>query len=88
MPTICMFQGIIIRMYWQDTDRHKLPHFHAFYGDTEAVFSLEGEIIAGEFPKKQAAFVKAWALIHEDDLKANWNLAINMEDTYRIEPLR
>ena len=52
------------------------------------MFSLEGEIIAGEFPKKQAAFVKAWALIHEDDLKANWNLAINMEDTYRIEPLR
>ena len=28
-----MFQGIIVRMYWRDTDRHKLPHFHAYYGE-------------------------------------------------------
>lgn len=88
MPTISMFQGILIRMYWKDIDRHKQPHFHAFYGDTEASFSLDGEIIAGDFPKKQAAYVKAWALMHEDDLKANWNLALNGEETFRIDPLR
>ena len=88
MPTISMFQGIIVRMYWHDTDRHKLPHFHAYYGDNEAVFSLDGELIAGDFPKRQAAFVKAWALMHEDDLKANWRLALNGEETYHIDPLR
>ena len=88
MPTISMFQGIIIRMYWHDTDRHKLPHFHAYYGEEEAVFSLDGELIAGDFPKRQAAFVKAWALMHEDDLKANWRLALNGEETYHIDPLR
>ena len=75
-------------MYWKDTDRHKLPHFHAYYGEAEAVFSFDGEIIAGEFPRRQAAFVKAWALMHEDDLRANWQLALNGEETYRIEPLR
>ena len=88
MPTISMFQGIIIRMYWRDNDRHKQPHFHAFYGDEEAVFSLEGDIMAGEFPKRHAAFVKAWALMHEDDLKANWRLALNGEETFHIDPLR
>lgn len=88
MPTICMFQGILIRMYWLDTDRHKAPHFHAYYQDDEAVFSLDGEIISGSFPRKQSAYVKAWALLHEDELRANWQLAVNGENVFRIDPLR
>ena len=88
MPTISMFQGILIRMYWNDTDRHKMPHFHAYYGESEAVFSLTGEILSGIFPHKQAAFVKAWALMHEDDLNANWRLALNGEEVFKIDPLR
>ena len=88
MPTISMFYGILIRMYWQDNDRHKAPHFHAYYGDNEAVFTFDGELLAGEFPRRQAAYVKAWALLHEDDLKANWQLALSGEETYRIESLR
>ena len=88
MPTISLFYGILIRMYWKDNDRHKMPHMHAFYGEYEAVFTLDGELLSGDFPKKQAAYVKAWALLHEDDLKANCNLAMNGEETYRIDPLR
>ena len=42
MPTISMFYGILIRMYWQDNDHHKVPHFHAYYGDNEAVFTFDG----------------------------------------------
>lgn len=87
MPTISMFYGIVIRMYWNDIDKHKMPHFHAYYGDEEAIFSLDGDIIAGSFPKKQTAFVKAWALLHEEELRANWTLALNKEETYKIEPL-
>jgi len=83
-----MFFGILIKMNWKDTGQHKLPHFHTFYGDYEAVFALDGEIIAGEFPRKQSAFVKAWALLHEDELAANWKLAVNGELTFRIDPLR
>lgn len=75
-------------MYWQDNDRHKLPHFHAFYGESEAVFGFDGDIIAGEFPKKQVAFVKARALLHEEELAANWKLAENGEETFRIDPLK
>lgn len=54
----------------------------------QSSFALDGEILAGEFPKRQAAFVKAWALLHEDDLKANWTLAVNGEETFRIDPLK
>ena len=88
MPTISMFYGILIRMYWNDTKQHNLPHFHAFYGEYEAVFGLDGEIIEGKFPRRQSTFVKAWALLHEEELIANWKLAINGEITFRIEPLR
>lgn len=88
MPTISMFYGIIIKMYWNETGRHKMPHVHAYYGGKEAVFSFNGDIIAGEFPGKQAAYVKAWILLHEEDLKANWQLAADGEELYRIEPLK
>ena len=88
MPIISLFYGIIIRMFFRDNDKHKMPHMHAFYGEYEAVFTLGGEIIAGDFPRKQAALVKAWALIHEEDLNADWTLALNGEETFRIDPLR
>ncbi|MBQ2013313.1 MAG: DUF4160 domain-containing protein [Bacteroidaceae bacterium] len=88
MPTISMFYGIIIRMYWTDSDRHKEPHFHAFYGEEEAVFTLDGELLAGRFPRKQAALVRAWALIHVEELAANWTLANGGETVERIAPLR
>lgn len=54
-----MFYGILVKMNWKDLGRHSSPHIHVFYGDHEAVFGLDGEIISGDFPKKQAAFVKA-----------------------------
>ena len=59
-----------------------------FYAEKEAVFTFDGEILAGEFPAKQAALVKAWIILHEDDLNANWELATNNEETFRIDPLR
>jgi len=83
-----MFYGILIRMNYKDIGQHNLPHFHAFYGDFEAVFGLDGEIITGNFPRKQAAFVKAWSLLHEEELIANWKLASNGEKIFRIQPLR
>jgi len=75
-------------MNWRDLGKHKTPHFHAYYGDYEAVFSLNGEILSGAFPPRQGVYVKAWALLHEDDLLANWKLAVNGEETFRIDPLR
>ena len=57
MPTICMFLGIIIRMYTRD--EHNPPHFHAFYQDYEAVFSAEGELLEGKMPPRQTKFIVA-----------------------------
>jgi hypothetical protein len=37
MPTISVFFGITIQMYWRD---HAPPHLHAFYQEHEGVFDL------------------------------------------------
>ena len=68
MPIISQFYGIIIRMYYDDKQGHHSPHFHAKYSEYEAVFNLEGEMIAGKFPKKQQSYIIAWADIHRKEL--------------------
>ena len=87
MPLLSMFYGIIIRMNWKDDGKHKLPHIHAEYAGKEAVFTLDGEIIEGDFPATQKAYVKAWTLIHADELQADWKLAVNGEQIFKISPL-
>lgn len=84
MPTISMFYGIIIRMYYDD---HNPPHFHAFYGDYKAIFNFEGELVEGNLPKTKVKLITAWTLIHKDELLANWELAKNSEKLYDINPL-
>lgn len=86
MPILSMFFGIIINMY--NNAEHNPPHFHARYQGFEAVFDMNGEIIDGKFPKKQKKLVIAWAELHRDELLANWELAINQQVLFQIDPLR
>ena len=85
MPTISMFFGIIIRMYFDD---HNPPHFHAFYQEYRAVFSLDGQMISGDMPEKQSKIIEVWAMLHKDELEADWQLAKDQQELYKIEPLR
>lgn len=86
MPALSMFYGIIIRMY--NTKEHNPPHFHATYQDYNATFYLDGELKEGNMPKKQIKLIQAWAAIHQDELLANWELAITEQPLYKIDPLR
>jgi hypothetical protein len=88
MPTISTFLGIIITMNWLDDSQHHKPHFHARYAEYQASFDLSGELLSGKMPPHQTAFIKAWALLHQDELATNWALAVNGEQTIRIDPLR
>lgn len=85
MPTISMFFGILIRMYNAD---HNPPHLHAIYGDNQACFDFDGEIIEGDLPKKQRILVQAWIEIHKEELQANWTLVEQGEQLFKIEPLK
>ena len=88
MPVISMFYGIIIRMFLLDNQQHNLPHIHVKYAEYEAVLSLEdGEILAGELPRKQLRLVQAWVELRRDELMADWLLAANGRNPSSILPL-
>jgi uncharacterized protein DUF4160 len=62
---------------------------HAEYSGREAVFSIvNGEVLAGELPSGKARLVQAWIEIHRDELQADWKLAVNGEEVFKIDPLR
>lgn len=89
MPTISMFYGIVIYLYFFDNERHNLPHIHARYQGQEASFSIgEGTVLSGEIPRSKTRLVQAWIEIHRDALFADWALAVNGELPFPIDPLR
>jgi hypothetical protein len=89
MPVISMFYGVIVLMYYYDNRRHNLPHIHVKYGDEEAVISIpNGEIIEGSIRSAKLKLVQAWIEIHQENLMANWELAINGQAVFKIEPLK
>ncbi len=88
MPTISMFFGIIIRMY-SAPGEHNPPHFHAYYQDYKAVIDIKScELREGNLPKKQLKLALAWAELRQEELLANWTLAMNGELPFKIEPLK
>ncbi len=89
MPTISMFYGIIICMYFNDNKQHKLPHIHVKYQEDEVIIAIpDGDILEGSIPKTKMKLVEAWIEIHKDELVADWQLAASGELPYKIEPLR
>ena len=89
MPTISVFYGIVIYLYFFDDERHKLPHIHARYQGQEASFAIvDGAVLSGEIPRSKTRLVQAWIEIHRDALFADWELAVNGEPPFPIDPLR
>ncbi|HWF61951.1 MAG TPA: DUF4160 domain-containing protein [Nitrospira sp.] len=88
MPTISMFYGILIRMFFRDTEKHHMPHIHADYQRQVAVYSIpDGTLLAGDLPPNKHKLVVAWIEIHQEDLLADWNLAVNGKKLFPIKGL-
>jgi hypothetical protein len=69
MPELSRFFGIIIRMFAEPSERHHTPHFHAYYQEHIAVFSIfPVALIAGSIPQRQQRLVEAWAELHQDEV--------------------
>ncbi|MES2200448.1 MAG: DUF4160 domain-containing protein [Chlamydiota bacterium] len=86
MPEISRFLGIIIKMFFND---HAPPHLHAEYQNFKATFSIHsGQMIEGDFPLKQSAYVTAWALLHQKELLSNWKALTSGKEAHKIDPLR
>jgi hypothetical protein len=88
MPTVSMFYGIIIRLYYAPRE-HNPPHFHAYYNEFKATVDIQTcEIVEGSLPTKQRKLVQAWAELRQEELMADWNLVMNGEEPFNIPPLQ
>ena len=86
MPTISVFFGIVIQMFWNE---HAPPHFHALYAEHEALIDLRDlRVMRGELPRRAMALVLEWAADHRDELMEDWNLCAQMQPLKPIEPLK
>lgn len=84
-----MFYGVIVLMYFFDNKQHKLPHIHARFQDEEVVLGIsDGQVLAGSIPGGKLKLVQAWTEIHRDELMADWQLAVDGQEVFRIDPLR
>lgn len=89
MAVLSMFYGIIVSMYYFDNRRHHKPHIHVRYQDDEAVLAIPtGDVLEGYLPPAKMKLAQAWIEIHQENLMANWQLAIAGQNIFRIDPLR
>ena len=85
MPTLSMFYGIVIQMFWRD---HAPPHFHATYGDDEALIDIRTlEVIGGRLPRRALLLVLEWAQDHRAELLEDWELCVRKQSPKKIAPL-
>ncbi len=76
-------------MYRELGEPHHKAHFHAYYQEQMAVFTMDPiDMIAGSFPNPQRRLVEAWAELHQTELLKDWSLLLNGRKPDPIAPLR
>lgn len=86
MPTISMFYGIFIQMYFRD---HAPPHFHAAYAEHKISIDIKTlEVINGTMPKRALALILEWANEYRTELMEDWELCTNGKTPKKIASLQ
>ncbi len=72
-------------MFFND---HEPPHFHATYGEFEALVEIDTlGVYRGGLPRRALALVVEWAALHREELRQDWQLARSGRPVQRIAPL-
>ncbi len=73
MPVIARFDGLVIKMYFQQAE-HNPPHFHVMYGEYMGAFDIQTlEMMEGDLPAKSQMLVRQWASKYQNELLQIWN---------------
>ena len=60
MPVLSNFYGIIIKMYFQQSE-HNPPHIHAIYGENVGIIDINtGEMLEGDLPIRALKLAQEW----------------------------
>lgn len=66
MPTISIFYGIMIQMFWNE---HAPPHFHARYANYKVAINIHTlEIMNGKMPRRALSLILEWASFNREKL--------------------
>lgn len=84
MPTISVFFGITVAMFFND---HNPPHVHVRYQNYKATVAIESLKVTGNFPKAQTKLVKKWISLHTNALLSAWKRASEYGNPGKIPPL-
>ena len=85
MPKVSKFYAIGIYFYFDD---HPPPHFHAYYGEYQALIAIESlEVIEGYLPGRAMSLVVEWAIARREELRRAWQQASQPAPIAPIEPL-
>ncbi len=72
MPVIARFYGVVIKMYFKQSE-HNPPHIHAIYGEYIGAVDIKtGDMIEGDLPKRALRMVQEWIEAHRKDLMEIW----------------
>lgn len=72
MPVISRFYGMVIKMYFAQSE-HNPPHFHVIYGDYAGIIDIETcQMLEGDLPPKALSMVQEWAEQYKIDLMTIW----------------
>lgn len=83
MPVLARFYGIVIKMYFVQSE-HNPPHIHAIYGDYVGAVDIQTcTMLQGDLPNKALAMVTEWIIIHQKELLAMWQT----QEFTKLEPL-
>ena len=83
MPVLARFYGIVIKMYFLQSE-HSPPHIHAIYNDDVAAIDfMTGEVLEGYLPAKALNMVREWIELNRDDIKKIWEI----QEFKKIPPL-
>jgi hypothetical protein len=68
---------------------HPLPHFHASYGEHDALIEIDsGDVLQGGLPKTALYLVESWREQHLTELQQAWLSAQKPETLKKIAPLK
>ena len=68
-------------------EKHHLPHIHICYQGYRASVAIEdATLLAGELTPRQLRMV--WVDLHREELLADWELAKEGVEPFRIDPLK
>lgn len=87
MPIISQFYGIIISMYFSESNSHHLPHIHTRYNEHKATYDLNSNKLNGSMPNKQDKLIQALVQIHKEELESLWILIREENKYFKIKPL-